>query len=151
MTQFTSIHDINLFDTPALPKKFSRAILNFENKNIETNIPDMDPQIEITIHEEEADKLDQCQLLDEGYIYNAKTTNGPCYYVYFKIINGQKEQFLCIDATKPFGPKQQRQPIQHVDDSQFTLYRVKVKTFTDDEIDPDIQLLNDIEMILNDK
>ena len=59
MTQFTSIHDINLFDTPALPKKFSRAILNFENKNIETNIPDMDPQIEITIHEEEADKLDQ--------------------------------------------------------------------------------------------
>ena len=141
-------------DTRALPKKFSGAILNLEHKKIEPHISDIDPQIQITLHEEEANKLEHSQLFEEGYIYNAKMINGPCYYVYFKIVNGQKEQFLCIDATTPFGPKWLRQPIQMVDDSQFTLYHVKVKTFLQaglhDDIDADAQLLNDIEMILND-
>ena len=141
-------------DTQSLPMILNGAILNFEHKEIETYYSDIDPQIQITIHEEKANRLDNWQLLDEGYIYNSKTINGPCYYVYSKTNEGHKERFHVIGSTKPFGPKWLRQPIQMVDDSQFTLYHVKVKTFLQaglhDDIDADAQLLNDIEMILND-
>ena len=150
--KFKYNYDINLLDTPTEPKKFNRTILNLETEDIETSVPDIDPQIEITVEEEKPNNLNHSQFFDDVYIYNANTIDGPCYYVFFKLRNGKEEQFLCIDATTPFGPRRLRQTIQHFDDSLFTLYRVKVKMWSlpeVEDIDEDIKLLNDIEYELN--
>ena len=143
---FKHVLGINLLDTPAKPNEFNRAVLNLETKNILTYEHEFDPQIEVRIEEQKSNVLHHSKSFDEVYIYQSKAMNGPCYYVLCKTFNGQDEQFACYDATTPLGPKRLRQPMQHVDDSLFTLYRVKVKpwseeTWSEDDIDDDIQMM----------
>ena len=152
ITSFACQHDMDLYDCADLPKKFDGLILNLQNhKNIITYRSDMDPRIEITIEEVQSTKVPHSLLLNEAYIYHAKGIDAPCYYVDIKIHNGQNEQFRCIDTTTPFGSKRLRQYLQNVDDSQFTLYRVKVKSLFPEEPSErvDAEILKDIERILN--
>lgn len=116
----------SVLDSVLDPSEFNGKIINIETfEHIETfNNNNIDPMIEIRI--EKANSV----VYDEVYIYRANTicTNGPCYFVVCKAgsLERQEECFVCYDTSFAVGPKRLRQPLQYLNDSLFTLYKVKV-------------------------
>ena len=116
----------SVLDSVLDPSEFNGKIINIEAfEHIETfNNNNIDPMIEIRI--EKANSV----VYDEVYIYRANTicTNGPCYFVVCKAgsLERQEEYFVCYDTSFAVGPKRLRQPLQYLNDSLFTLYKVKV-------------------------
>ena len=109
-------------DTVTDPKEFNRKMISIDMEDIKVyHNSDIDPRIEIRIEEANSAMYEY----DEVYIYRAKMvcSNAPCYYVMCKAYD---QQFLCYDTQFEVGPKRIRQPIQNVNDTLFTLYKVKV-------------------------